>query len=186
MKPNLNLNHSLTKPYLEKEYYYFNILPKLKNIIVEIGESLDESYIQKEKYVWIHKTASIDFTTKLIGPLIIGRNSILRFSSFIRGNVIIGDNVVIGNSVEIKNSIIGYSSHIGAGTILSNCRLDKKKIKVNNISTNLNKLGSILGENVEIGCSSVLNPGTIIFENTRIPPLSNIKGIVKEKERCVE
>lgn len=203
MKPNLNLNHSLTKPYLEKEYYYFNILPKLKNIIVEIGESLDESYIQIEKYVWIHKTASIDFTTKLIGPLIIGRNSILRFSSFIRGNVIIGDNVVIGNSVEIKNSIIfdevkiphlsyvgdsiiGYSSHIGAGTILSNCRLDKKKIKVNNISTNLNKLGSILGENVEIGCSSVLNPGTIIFENTRIPPLSNIKGIVKEKERCVE
>ena len=101
-------------------------------------------------------------------------------------NSIIFDEVKIPHLSYVGDSIIGYSSHIGAGTILSNCRLDKKKIKVNNISTNLNKLGSILGENVEIGCSSVLNPGTIIFENTHIPPLSNIKGIVKEKERCVE
>ncbi len=203
MKPNLNLNHSLIKPYLEKEYYYFNIFPKLKNIIVEIGQSLDDSYIQKENHIWIHKTAIIDSHSKLMPPIIVGKNSILRFSSFIRGNVIIGDNVVIGNSVEIKNSIIfdevkiphlsyvgdsiiGYSSHIGAGTILSNCRLDKKKIKVNKINTNLNKLGSILGENVEIGCSSVLNPGTVIFENTHIPPLSNIKGVIRGKEKCVE
>lgn len=203
MKPNLNLNHSLAKPYLEKEYYYFNIFPKLKNIIIEIGESLDESYIQKEKHIWIHKTAVIDSHSKLLPPLIIGKNSILRFSSFIRGSVIIGDNVVIGNSVELKNSIIfdevkiphlsyvgdsivGHSSHIGAGTILSNCRLDKKKIKVGSINTNLTKLGSIIGENVEIGCSSVLNPGVVIFENTHIPPLSNVKGIMKGKEKCVE
>jgi NDP-sugar pyrophosphorylase family protein len=116
--------------------------------------------------------------------------------------VIIGDNVVIGNSVEIKNSIIfdevkiphlsyvgdsilGYKVHVGAGTILSNCRLDKKKIKIENYSTNLNKLGSIIGENVEIGCSSVLNPGTIIHSNIHILPLKNIKGIIR-KNICVE
>lgn len=203
MKPNLNLNHSLIKPYLEKECYYFNIFPKLKNIIIEIGESLDDSYIKKEKNIWIHKSATIDPNTKLIPPLIIGKNSILRFSSFIRGSVIIGDNVVIGNSVELKNSIIfdevkiphlsyvgdsiiGYLSHIGAGTILSNCRLDKKKIKVGSVNTNLTKLGSIIGEKVEIGCSSVLNPGVVIYENTRIPPLSNVKGIMKGEEKCVE
>jgi NDP-sugar pyrophosphorylase family protein len=203
MKPYLNINHTLLKPYFEKECHYFNLLPKLKKIILEIGNQLGNDYIQIDKDIWIHKTTKLDSSTKLIGPLIIGKNSELRFSSFIRGNVIIGDNVIIGNSVEIKNSIIfddvkvphlsyigdsilGYKVHIGAGTILSNCRLDKKPIKIKNINTNLTKLGSIIGEKVEIGCSCVLNPGTIIYQNLNISPLSNIKGIIKENTLCVE
>lgn len=203
MNPNLNLNHSLIKEYLENEFYYFNILPKLKNLIISIGNHLDKKeYIQIDKDIWIHKTSKIDRLTKLIGPLIIGKHSELRFSSYIRGSVIIGDNVVIGNSVEIKNSIIfdevkiphlsyvgdsilGYRVHVGAGTIISNCRLDKGKIKVDKYSTNLNKLGSIIGENVEIGCSSVLNPGTIIHSNIHILPLTNVKGIIRNNI-CVE
>lgn len=198
MKPNLNLKHTLLKKQLEKEFYYFNILPKLKNLIISLGEVLNQNdYIHYRKDIWLHKTAIIDKHCKLIGPLIVGRNSELRFSSFIRGNVLIGDNVVIGNSVEVKNSIIfdqvkiphlsyvgdsilGYNVHIGAGTILSNVRLDKHKIKIGEIQTSLNKCGSIIGENVEIGCSCVINPGTIIYENQVIKPLSNIKGIIKE------
>ena len=200
MKPNLNLKHSLLKKQLEKEYYYFNILPKLKNLIISLGNSLDpKEYRNIKKDIWIHKSSNIDKSTRLLGPLIIGRNCEIRFSSFIRGNVIIGDNVIIGNSVEIKNSIIfdevkiphlsyvgdsilGYRVHIGAGTILSNVRLDKNKIKVGGYQTNLNKLGSIIGENVEIGCSCVINPGTIIYENSRILPLQNVKGIIKENK----
>ena len=203
MKPQLNLKHTLIKPYLENEYYYFNIFPKLKNIILEIGKNLNEDYRLIDKNIWIHKNVKIDSSSKLIGPLIIDEGSELRFSSYIRGNVIIGKNVIIGNSVEIKNSIIfdevriphlsyvgdsilGYRVHLGAGTILSNVRLDKSKIKIDSIQTNLNKLGSIIGENVEIGCSSVLNPGTIIYENNLIPPLSNVKGIIKKDNLCVE
>lgn len=200
MKPNLNLKHTLLKKQLEKEYYYFNILPKLKNLIISLGNSLSlQEYRKIGNDIWIHRTSSIDRSTKLIGPLIIGKNSEIRFSSFIRGSVLIGDNVVIGNSVEIKNSIIfdevkiphlsyvgdsilGYKVHIGAGTILSNVRLDKNKIKVGEYQTNLNKLGSIIGENVEIGCSCVINPGTIIYDNSKILPLSNVKGIVKENK----
>lgn len=203
MNPNLNLNHSLMKEYLENEFYYFNILPKLKNLIITIGNKLDkDEYTQISKNIWIHNSSTIDSSSKLIGPLIVGKNSELRFSSYIRGNVIIGDNVVIGNSVEIKNSVIfdevkiphlsyvgdsilGYKVHVGAGTILSNCRLDKKKIKIENYPTNLNKLGSIIGENVEIGCSSVLNPGTIIHSNIHILPLKNVKGIIRNNI-CVE
>ena len=203
MKPQLNLKYTLAKQYLEKETYYFNIFPKLKNIILEIGKTLDNSFLEISKNIWIHKSVKIDPSCKLVGPLIVDEGSELRFSSYIRGNVIIGKNVIIGNSVEIKNSIIfdevkiphlsyvgdsilGYRVHLGAGTILSNVRLDKQKIKIGNIQTNLNKLGSIIGENVEVGCSSVLNPGTIIFENTHIPPLSNIKGINKRDTVCVE
>ena len=203
MKLNLNLKHTLLKNYLEQEYYYFNILPKLKNIILEVGTTLPlEEYIKYSKDIWVHKSAKIDPLTKLIGPLIIGEGTELRYSSYIRGNVVIGKNVIIGNSVEIKNSILfdevkiphlsyvgdsilGYKVHIGAGTILSNVRLDKNKIKINNIQTNLNKLGSIIGEQVEIGCSCVINPGTLIYQNSKINPLSNIKGTIGDKS-CVE
>ena len=198
MKPKLNLKHTLLGKQLENEFYYFNILPKLKNLILDVGNSLDsKEYKKVDKDIWIHRTSFVDESTKLIGPLIIGKNSEIRFSSFIRGNVIIGENTVIGNSVEIKNSIIfdevkiphlsyvgdsilGYRVHVGAGTILSNVRLDKNKIRVGSYQTNLTKMGSIIGENVEIGCSCVLNPGTIIYENCKLKPLSNVKGIIKE------
>lgn len=204
MKPNLNLKYTLLKKQLEKEYYYFNILPKLKNMILALGKTLSPNeYRHIKNDIWIHKTAKVDKSTKLIGPLIIGENSEIRFSSFIRGSVLIGKNVVIGNSVEIKNSILfdevkiphlsyvgdsilGYKVHIGAGTIISNVRLDKNKVKVGDYQTNLNKLGSIVGQNVEIGCSCVINPGTIIHENSKIIPLSNVRGIIKEKDKCVE
>lgn len=200
MKPNLNLKYTILKKQLEKEYYYFNILPKLKNLIVSLGNALDtKEYRHIKPDIWIHKTAKVDQSTKLIGPLIIGENSEIRYSSYIRGSVLIGKNVVVGNSVEIKNSILfdevkiphlsyvgdsilGYRVHIGAGTIISNVRLDKNKIKVGEYQTNLNKLGSVIGQNVEIGCSCVINPGTIIHENIQIIPLSNVKGIIKEKE----
>ena len=168
MKPNLNLKYTILKKQLEKEYYYFNILPKLKNLIVSLGKALNtKEYRHIKPDIWIHKTAKVDKSTKLIGPLIIGENSEIRYSSYIRGSVLIGKNVVVGNSVEIKNSILfdevkiphlsyvgdsilGYKVHIGAGTIISNVRLDKNKIKVGEYQTNLNKLGSVIGQNVEI------------------------------------
>ena len=189
-----DLNHTILKDYLLNYTYPWEILKDLNNIILKIGKTLPkEEYKEISPNIWIHNTVELYPTTCIIPPVIIGENTEIRHSSFLRGNVIIGSNSVIGNSVEIKNSIIfdnvqiphfnyvgdsilGYKTHLGAGVIISNQRLDKKEIIINNINTNLKKLGALIGDNSEIGCNSVINPGTILNKNTKILPLSSISN----------
>ncbi len=187
-----DLNHTIVKDYLLKYSYPWEILPHINNIIITIGKSLSkDEYKEISPNIWIHNTVEIYPTDCILSPTIIGANTKVRHSAYIRGNVIIGNNCVIGNSVEIKNSIIfdnsqiphfnyvgdsilGYKTHLGAGVILSNQRLDKKSIFINSINTNLTKVGAFIGDNSEIGCNSVINPGTILNKNTIIYPLSSI------------
>ncbi len=186
------------KDVLMYEEPYF-VLANIKNIINDLVKNLDDEYYEYTKDVYVHKTAIIDENVKIIGPCIIDANSEIRFNAFIRGNVIIGKNCVIGNSCELKNSIIydncqiphfnyvgdsllGNHVHLGAGVILSNLKSDKKNVMINNIDTKLRKVGSFLGDNVEIGCNSVLNPGTIIYPNSRVYPLTNVRGIINSNK----
>ncbi len=189
-----DLNHTILKDYLLNYTYPWEILKDLNNIILTIGKSLPkEEYKEISPNIWIHNTVELYPTACIIPPVIIGENTEIRHSSYLRGNVIIGSNSVIGNSVEIKNSIIfdnvqiphfnyvgdsilGYKTHLGAGVIISNQRLDKKEIIIDNINTNLKKLGALIGDNSEIGCNSVINPGTVLNKNTKILPLSSISN----------
>lgn len=197
MKTNeIFINYNTIANDLIKEYEYpFEILPNIKEYIIELGNTLDDDYIKKEDNVWIHKTANVCESAKIIGPCIIDSNANIRHCAFIRGSVIIGKNCVLGNSCEIKNailfddvqvphfnyigdSILGYHSHMGAGSITSNVKSDKGLVVINNIETNLKKVGAFLGDFVEVGCNSVLNPGTIIGSNTNIYPLTSVRGII--------
>lgn len=197
-----DINHTLAKPYFENEDCPWKIIPEIKNIVLQTINKLDKKdYIQKEENVWIHKTAKIFNSAYINGPCIIGANTEIRHCAFIRGSALIGENCVIGNSVEVKNaiifdnvqvphynyvgdSILGYKSHMGAGSITSNLRSDKKEIKIKfqeeNINTGFNKMGAILGDFVEVGCNAVLNPGTIVGRNSSIYPTSCVIGVVEE------
>ena len=198
----LDLNYTVAKSYLEKYEYPWEAIPEIKNFILEIGRKLDkEEYEEIKENVWIHKSASVDENVVIIGPAIIGKESQIRHCAYIRENVIIGEGCTIGNSCEIKNSIIfdnsqvphfnyvgdslmGYRSHMGAGSIVSNLKSDKSNITVRNvdekIDTNLRKFGAIIGDGVEIGCNSVLNPGTIVGRNSNVYPLARVRGVVPE------
>ena len=165
-------------------------------------QSLDKSeYEEVSENVWIHKTANVFKSAYLGAPCIIGANSEVRHCAFIRGSALVGENCVVGNSCELKNvilfdnvqtphynyvgdSILGYKSHMGAGSITSNVKSDKQLVVVhdgtNNIETGLKKFGAILGDYVEIGCNSVLNPGTIVGRNSSIYPTSCVRGVIKE------
>ena len=198
-----SLDRTISKELLEQYVYPWEVLPHIKDFILKLGETLsEEEYVKRGPNVWVHKTAKVFPSAYLGENIIVGKGAEIRHCAFVRENAIIGDGATVGNSTELKNvilfesvevphynyvgdSILGYKVHVGAGTILSNCRLDKKKIKIENYPTNLNKLGSIIGENVEIGCSSVLNPGTIIHSNIHILPLKNVKGIIRNNI-CVE
>ena len=197
-----NLEETMAKPLLEKLEYPWEALPKISEFIIELGNSLDkEIYEEKQENVWIAKTAKIYPTAYIKGPAIIGENAEVRHCAFIRGNAIVGNNAVVGNSTELKNvilfnnvqvphynyvgdSILGYKSHMGAGSITSNVKSDKKLVVVKNgeekIETGLKKFGAMIGDNVEVGCGSVLNPGTVIEKNTNIYPLSSVRGVVQE------
>ena len=197
-----NLEETMAKPLLEKLEYPWEALPKISEFIIELGNSLDkEIYEEKQENVWIAKTAKIYPTAYIKGPAIIGENAEVRHCAFIRGNAIVGNNAVVGNSTELKNvilfnnvqvahynyvgdSILGYKSHMGAGSITSNVKSDKKLVIVKNgkekIETGLKKFGAMIGDNVEVGCGSVLNPGTVIGKNTNIYPLSSVRGVVQE------
>ena len=197
-----NLEETMAKPLLEKLEYPWEALPKISEFIIELGNNLDkEIYEEKQENVWIAKTAKIYPTAYIKGPAIIGENAEIRHCAFIRGNAIVGNNAVVGNSTELKNvilfnnvqvphynyvgdSILGYKSHMGAGSITSNVKSDKKLVVVKDgeekIETGLKKFGAMIGDNVEVGCGSVLNPGTVIGKNTNIYPLSSVRGIVKE------
>ena len=197
-----NLDETIAKELFQSNEYPWEILSKIHDYIISLGNSLSlEKFDKIGNDVWIAKSATISSSAEINGPVIIDENAEIRHSAFIRGNAIIGQNTVVGNSTELKNcilfnnvqvphfnyigdSILGYKAHFGAGVITSNVRIDKSDILIKNdekiIETKLKKMGAMIGDNVEIGCNSVLNPGTIIGRNTIIYPLKSIKGIIDE------
>lgn len=197
-----NLDETIAKDIFEGCLYPWEVLPKIKDFIINLGENLNkEEYDKVGENVWIAKSAKVAESAYINGPTIIGKNAEVRHCSYIRGNAIVGENTVVGNSTELKNvilfnnvqvphynyvgdSILGYKSHMGAGSITSNVKSDKKLVIVKSedekIETGLKKFGAMIGDNVEVGCGSVLNPGTVIGKNTNIYPLSSVRGVVKE------
>ena len=197
-----SLDQTIAKKLLESAVYPWEVLPKIKEFIIELGNQLNkDEYEQKGENIWIAKTAKVAPTAYINGPAIIGKNAEIRHCAFIRGNAIIGEGAVVGNSTELKNvilfnkvqvphynyvgdSILGYKSHMGAGSITSNVKSDKKLVVVKNedakIETGLKKFGAMIGDNVEVGCGSILNPGSVIGKNTNIYPLSSVRGVIKE------
>lgn len=197
----LNFDSTIAKELFEKCNYPWEVLPLIKHYILKLIPNLDSDYIEIGDNVYAHKSSLISKTACIVGPTIIGKNTEIRHSAYIRGSVIIGDNCVIGNSTEVKNTIIfnnvqcphfnyvgdsvmGEYSHIGAGVILSNVKSDKTNIKVVSeeeiIETGLRKFGAIIGDNVEVGCNSVLCPGTVVYPNSIIYPLTRVRGVVGE------
>ena len=196
-----NLDETIAKELLGKYEYPWEVLPHIEEFILELGKSLDKNEYEKiGDNVWIHKTAKVYKSAYIGENCIICEGAEVRHCAFIRKNAIIGKNTVVGNSTELKNvilfnnvqvphynyvgdSILGYKSHMGAGSITSNVKSDKKLIVIKDgdekIETSMKKIGAMLGDNVEVGCGSVLNPGTIIGKNTNIYPLSSVRGVVK-------
>ena len=199
----LNLEHTIAKKYLSQQEYPWTAITEIKDIILELINNLNkEEYNQIKENVWIHKTAKIFDSAYIDGPTIIGANTEVRHCAFIRGSALIGEGCVIGNSCEIKNaiifdgaqvphynyvgdSILGYKAHMGAGSITSNLRSDKNLIKIHGdqiIETGLKKMGAIIGDEAEIGCNAVLNPGCIIGRNAMVYPTSCVIGVVEENK----
>ena len=197
-----NLDETIAKDLLENLTYPWEALPKIADYIIELGNKLDpEKYEKKGENIWIEKTAKVYPSAYITGPAIIGEDAEIRHCAFIRGKVIVGNGAVVGNSTELKNvilfnkvqvphynyvgdSILGYKSHLGAGAITSNVKSDKKLVvvkgKEEQIETGIKKFGAMVGDNVEVGCGSVLNPGTVVGKNTNIYPLSSVRGVVPE------
>ena len=195
-----DLSHTIAEPILRDCEYPWQVLPKIKAFVCEVGKTLSgELYDNVGENIWIAKSAVVAPSATIIGPCIIGERTEVRVSAFIRGCVIVGCDSVIGNSCELKNciifenvqgphfnyvgdSVLGYRSHMGAGAVTSNVKSDKTNvcIKYENeqIETGFKKFGAMLGDFVEVGCNSVLNPGTIIGRNTNIYPLSSVRGVI--------
>lgn len=195
-----DLTETAAKPLLESVTYPWEALPKIKDFIIELGNSLDpEAYEKRGENIWIHKSATVFDSAYIAGPCIIGKDTEVRQCAFIRGSALVGDNCVVGNSTELKNviifnnvqvphynyvgdSILGFHSHMGAGSITSNVKSDKTLVHVKgadfDIATGMKKFGAMLGDYVEVGCNSVLNPGTVIGSHSNIYPLSRVRGYV--------
>lgn len=193
---------TIAKPLLESVDYPWEALPKIKDFIIELGKTLDpEIYEQRGENIWVAKSATVFPSAYLGGPLIICENAEVRHSAFIRGSAIVGKGAVVGNSTELKNSILfdgvqvphynyigdsilGYKAHTGAGTITSNLKSDKSLVTVlcddEKVETGVKKFGAMLGDHVEVGCNSVLNPGSVVGRNTNVYPLSFVRGYVPE------
>ena len=197
-----NLEETIARKIFEGVEYPWEILPKIGNFIVELGNSLNKDEYEKiGEDVWIAKSAQVAPTAYIKGPTIVGKNAEIRHCAFIRGNAIVGEGAVVGNSTELKNvilfnkvqvphynyvgdSILGYKAHMGAGSITSNVKSDKKLVIVKGekeqIETGLKKFGAMIGDEVEVGCGSVLNPGTVIGKKTNIYPLSSVRKVVPQ------
>ena len=195
-----NLNETIAKDLFEGAVYPWELLPKIGAFILELGASLDPAeYEKRGEDVWVAKSASVAPTAYIHGPAIIGKEAEVRHCAFIRGNAIVGEGAVVGNSTELKNvilfnkvqvphynyvgdSILGYKAHMGAGSITSNVKSDKTLVIVKDgerrYETGLKKFGAMLGDQVEVGCGSVLNPGTVVGPCTNIYPLSSGREVV--------
>ena len=194
-----DLSHSAAGDYLKGFTYPWEALSGIKQLILSLGQHLGDDYDQVKPQVWVHKTATVAPTAFLGAPCIIGAGTEVRHCAFVRGSALVGENCVVGNSVELKNvilfdnvqvphynyvgdSILGYKSHMGAGSLTSNVKSDKTLVVVKSGSeempTGLKKFGAMLGDHVEVGCNSVLNPGTVIGPNTNIYPTSCVRGVV--------
>ena len=196
-----DLTQTIAAPLFEGATYPWELLPKISAFIIELGNRLPEDkYEKRGENVWIAKSATVFPTAYINGPCIIDEDTEVRHCAFIRGNAIVGKGAVVGNSTELKNvilfnkvqvphynyvgdSILGYKSHMGAGSITSNVKSDKTLVVVKspygNIETGLKKMGAMLGDNVEVGCNSVLNPGTVIGRCSNVYPTSMVRGFIE-------
>ncbi len=197
-----DLEHTKAKNYLQGFTYPWEALKGISEYILSLGKTLaPEEYRELSPQVWVHKEAKIAPTAYLGSPCIIGKGTEVRHGAFVRGAALVGENCVIGNSVELKNvilfdnvqvphynyvgdSILGFKAHMGAGSITSNVKSDKTLVVVKDgkeeLLTGLKKVGAMLGDFVEVGCNSVLNPGTVVGRNTNVYPLSCVRGVVPE------
>ena len=196
-----DLRHSAAGEYLAQFAYPWQALKGIQDLILDLGSRLGEEYTEVAPTVWVHKTATVAPTAFLGAPCIIGAGTEVRHCAFIRGSALVGENCVVGNSVELKNvilfddvqvphfnyvgdSILGYKSHMGAGAVTSNVKSDKTLVVVKNgeemLETGLKKFGAMLGDFVEVGCNSVLNPGTVIGKHSNVYPTSCVRGVVAE------
>jgi len=202
IKDMYDLDHTMAKEYLEQFTYPWEALAGIKELIVKLGEKLDPNeYDEVSEHVWVHKTAHVFPSAYLGAPCIIGPRTEVRHCAFIRGSALVGADCVVGNSVELKNvilfdhvqtphynyvgdSILGYYSHMGAGSITSNVKADKKLVVVHHgdeqIETGLKKFGAMLGDHVEVGCNAVLNPGTVIGRWSNVYPTSCVRGVIED------
>lgn len=205
IKSMYNLEQTIASEIFEGKEYPWEVLPLIGEFIKKLGPTLDpEIYEKRGEDIWVAKSAKVFDSAYLNGPLIIDENAEIRQCAFIRGNAIVGKNTVVGNSTELKNvilfnnvqvphynyvgdSVLGYKSHMGAGSITSNVKSDKTLIVVKDIEngekieTGLKKFGAMLGDNVEVGCNSVLNPGTVVCPESNVYPLSPVRGVVPPK-----
>ena len=197
------LDETIAKDIFEGVTYPWEVLPKISSFILELGATLsEEEYDKVGEDVWIAKSAKVFESAYIHGPAIIGKNAEVRHCAFIRGNAIVGEGAVVGNSTELKNvilfnkvqvphynyvgdSVLGYKAHMGAGSITSNVKSDKKLVVVKtpdgNIETGIKKFGAMLGDEVEVGCGRVLNPGSVVGKNSNIYPLSSVRGFIPAK-----
>lgn len=195
-----DLRETIAGDIFEGVVYPWEVLPKIHDFIIELGKRLPgELYEEKGENIWIAKSATVAPTACLNGPLIVDEDAEIRHCAFIRGNAIVGKGAVVGNSTELKNvilfnkvqvphynyvgdSVLGFKSHMGAGSITSNVKSDKTPVVIHNgdttIETGLKKMGAMLGDCVEVGCNSVLNPGTVIGKNSNVYPTSMVRGVV--------
>ena len=197
----LDLSHTLAAPLLARVTYPWEALPELGDFISALGRTLPEDYVGLRSGVWVHRTAVIAPTAALGEGVIIGPGTQVRHGAYIRGNVLVGAEAVVGNSTELKNAVLfdgvqvphynyvgdallGYRAHLGAGAVTSNVKSDRTPVTVRmgevTLATGLRKLGAVVGDGVEVGCNSVLNPGTVIGRGSRIYPLSCVRGYVPE------
>ena len=196
-----DLDHSMAGSYLSGFEYPWQALKGIKDLILSLGETLGEEYTEVSPSVWVHKTATVAPTAFLGSPCIIGADTEVRHCAFIRGSALVGKNCVVGNSVELKNvilfdnvqvphynyvgdSILGYKAHMGAGSLTSNVKSDKTLVTVKcgskKMETGLKKFGAMVGDFVEVGCNSVLNPGTVVGRHSNVYPLSCVRGVIPE------
>ncbi|MCB6413692.1 UDP-N-acetylglucosamine pyrophosphorylase [Dorea acetigenes] len=200
VKEMYTLEETIAKDIFDGVTYPWEVLPKISEFILKLGETLpEEEYDKVGDDVWIARSANVFSSAYIKGPAIIGKNAEIRQCAFIRGNAIVGEGAVVGNSTELKNvilfnkvqvphynyvgdSILGYKSHMGAGSITSNVKSDKTLVVVKtpegNIETGLKKFGAMLGDEVEVGCGTILNPGSVVGSHTNIYPLSSVRGFV--------